>query len=111
VKILGQDDWLFYARRDDGTLVYTVIDMDEHWWDAPHRGDCWYPESGRNCDGETAFVCRRDCAFMLAHVTQNTDNYEWLECGRDTDGSRLDWPESEDAAFMASSRSRYLPVD
>jgi hypothetical protein len=105
--ILGQDDWLIYAR---GTLVYTVIETDGHWLDAPHRGDCWNPDTGLNCDNETRFTCRRDCLFMLQHVSAHTRDYEWDECGHDpVSGEYLGWPASADADFTARSSAEYLP--
>ena len=110
MRILGQDDWLIFARKDDGTLVYVVIETDHHWLDAPHKGDCWDEKTMRNCDGETLFCCRRDSAFMQQWVTSHQDDYDWLECGNDpVSGEYLGWDESRDAEFTRSSEERYLP--
>ena len=109
MKILGQDDWLIYARRDDGTLVFTVIETDWHWLEAPHKGECWSDKTGRNRNGETLSVCRIDSAYMQVWVTQHASDYDWRECDTDTDGTYMGWPESEDEAFMARSRQTYLP--
>jgi hypothetical protein len=112
VKILGQDDWLFYARRDDGTLVYAVTEADWHWLDTPHGSDCWDPATGLNCDGETRFTCRRDCAWMRDHVAAHPHDYDWHECGHDpVSGEYLGWPPERDAEFETSSRENYLPRD
>lgn len=99
MKILGQDDWLVFARRDDGTLVYTVIECDSAWLDAPFKGDAEYgtPE------------WRIDNTFMHIHVTQNASSYYWQECDHDpVSGEYLGWPEDKDESFMAGSRSHYL---
>jgi hypothetical protein len=110
VKILGQDDWLFYARLADGTLVYTVTETDWHWLEAPHGSDCWNESTGLNCDGETKFVCRTDSAYMHEWVTAHAAEYEWYECGTDpVSGEYLGWPESRDEEFTANSRAAYLP--
>jgi hypothetical protein len=112
LRLLGQDDWLFFARRDDGTLVYAVTEADGHWLDSPHGGGCWDPATGLNCDGETRFTCRRDCAWMRDHVAAHLDEYDWAECGHDpVSGEYLGWPPEKDAEFEAASRERYLPRD
>lgn len=98
MKILGQDDWLIFARRDDGTLVFTVIETDPAWLDAPNGGQTEY--------GTDAW--RVDNSWMQAHVTRNADSYYWRPCDTDTDGTSLAWPESDDAAFMARSQAAYL---
>jgi hypothetical protein len=110
LRVLGQDDWLFFARDAAGVLVFTYTGTDWHWLDAPHRSDCWDPGTMLNCDGETSFCCRRDCAWMLARVTACASDYEWEECGNDpVSGAYLGWPASEDAAFTGKAGARYLP--
>lgn len=107
-RILGQDDWLIYGRTADGTLVWTCIELDPYWEDAPHKGQCWDEATGRNCCGDTMLTCRIDNSFMLAYVTAHDRDYCWQECGHDTDGTSLAWPESGDEAFTAASRRTYL---
>jgi hypothetical protein len=107
-RILGQDDWLVYARRDDDVLVYTVIETTGLWFDTPHEGDCWDEATGRNCDGETKFVCRKDSTWMHEYIKAHPDKFCWEECGYDTDGTYLGWPPEKDEAFIASSRRTYL---
>jgi len=110
MELLGQDDWLLFARRDDGTLVYTVTETSGAWLDAPHRGECWDPGTGLNCDGETRFTCRRDCAWMQDHVRSHPGDFGWSECGYDpVSGEYLGWPPDKDAEFTAASRENYLP--
>ena len=109
MKLLGQDDWLFFARRDDGVLVWTVTETDGHWLDAPHGGACWDPVTGRNCDGETKTTCRRDCTWMHEYVKAHTGEFGWQECGDDpVSGEYLGWGADQDEAFMVSSRAQYL---
>lgn len=109
VKILGPDDWLIYGRTADGTLVYTVIEMDWHWMEAPHKGNCWSEETGRNCQGETMSVCRFDHSYMVLWVTNHRDGYYWQECDNDpVSGEYMGWAENGDEAFMASARRNYL---
>jgi hypothetical protein len=111
-RILGQDDWLFYGRLADGTLVYTVTEADWHWLEAPHQSECWIASTGRNCCGETMFACRIDSAWMHEWVTAHAGDYEWRECGTDpVSGEYLGWPESEDEKFIAGSRRTYLPQE
>lgn len=111
LTVLGQDDWLFFARDAAGILRYAVTETDAAWLDTPHGGDCWDPATGLNCDGETRYTCRRDCAAMLARVTARAADYEWSECGNDpVCGDYLGWPASGDAAFTARSRALYLPA-
>jgi hypothetical protein len=100
--ILGQDDWLIFGRTADGTLVYTVIETDWHWLDAPHGGlgEC-------DCPDDMA-ACRIDSSWMHLYVSEHRDGYYWQKCNPDIDGTALDWPESEDAAFVARSRQTYL---
>lgn len=108
--LLGQDDWLFFARRDDGVLVYTVAENSGYWLDTPHGGGCWNPATGRNCDGETKLTCRRDCAWMHEYVAAHMSEFDWHECGDDpVSGEYLGWGPEHDEAFMASSRANYLP--
>ena len=109
MRLLGQDDWLFYARREDGVLVFAITEMNWHWLEAPHGSGCWNEVTGRNCDGETRSVCRRDCAWMHAYVRLHLGKFHWRECGHDTDGTYLGWGPERDEAFMASSRGTYLP--
>jgi hypothetical protein len=109
VKILGQDDWLIFGRTENGTLVYTVIETDWHWLEAPHKGQCWNDETGRNCCGDTLTACRIDSAYMLEWVKAHIRDYDWRECDYDTDGTYMGWPESDDEAFMFQSRKTYLP--
>lgn len=99
-RVLGQDDWLIFARTADGRLVYIVIECDPTWLSAPHEGDAIY--------GSREW--RADNAFMQEHVTRNADSYHWRECDRDTDGTRLDWPVSEDDGFAARAAAHYLPI-
>lgn len=42
IKIIGKDDWLVFARRSDGTLVYNVVEGAGLWDDAPNHGDAEY---------------------------------------------------------------------
>lgn len=97
-RILGQDDWLIYGRTDDGRLVYTVIETDWHWLETPSRGDAEY--------GSVAW--RIDNSVMQLYVSEHRGEYYWRECDLDTDGTRLDWPESDDADFVNRSRAHYL---
>lgn len=109
--ILGQDDWMIVGRTVGGTLVYTVVEMDGRWLDAPHRGDCWDPATGRNCDGETKQACRLDCQFMQDHVAARPGDYDWEEFGDDpVSGEYLGWDPGEDAEFTARSSRNYLPL-
>lgn len=108
--ILGQDDWLFYARTMDGTLVYYVSEIDWHWMETPHKGNCWNEQTGLNCDGETKVTCRRDCLFMLGYVWAHANELPWRECGNDpVSGEYMGWPQSDDRAFILNSRDNYLP--
>lgn len=99
-RILGQDDWLIYARTETGELVYTVIECDPAWLDAPYQGDAIYGSRD----------WRADNAFMQERVTRNKDSYYWQSCGLDTDGKRLDWPVSQDDAFSERATAHYLTV-
>jgi hypothetical protein len=109
VRILGQDDWLFFGRTAEGTLVFTSTDADWHWLESPHGSDCWNEATGLNCDGETKFTCRLDCQYMLNHVIANVDNYDWEECGNDpVSGEYLGWDAAEDAEFVRKSIANYL---
>lgn len=107
--LLGQDDWLFYARRADGVLVFTVAETDWHWLETPHGADCWNPGTGLNCDGETKMTCRLDCTWMHEYVRAHMREYDWEECGDDpVSGEYLGWGPDQDEAFMAASRRNYL---
>jgi hypothetical protein len=98
VVILGQDDWLIFGRTADGTLVFTVIETDWHWLQSPNKGQADY--------GSPAW--RVDNSYMHMYVSEHRDGYYWRECYTDADGTVFDWPESEDAAFIARSRQTYL---
>jgi hypothetical protein len=109
-KILGQDDWLFYARTDDGTLVYTVQEISPAWWDAPHGGECWDETTGRNCSGDSKMTCRIDAGYAQLWVTRHADHLDWHACGNDpVSGEYMGWGPERDQAFMDSSRRNYLP--
>lgn len=109
MKILGQDDWLVFARRDDGVLVYTTIETTGHWLDAPHKGgDCWSESTGLNCCGETMSSCRIDNSWMQAYVTQHPEEFDWRECDNDTDGTYMGWGPEDDEEFMLNARKTYL---
>ncbi len=99
-RMLGQDDWLIFARTEDGRLVYTVIETDPVWLSAPHEGDGIY--------GSREW--RADNAYVLEHVTNHANSYYWRECGSDTDGTYLGWPACDDDGFTAQSARTYLPV-
>jgi hypothetical protein len=99
-RILGQDDWLIFARTADGRLIYTVIETDGRWLDAPHKADCWDEVTGRNCCGDTMVTCRLDNSYMLLQVTRHAREYYWQESDYP-----LDVPDNE---FAAASRARYL---
>jgi hypothetical protein len=107
VILLGQDDWLFYARRDDGVLVFTVVETDWHWLEAPHGGEC-RPHHQLNCDGEARTTCRLDRTWMHEYVKAHMGDYGWRELDDDTDGTYLGWGPERDEAFMASSRAANL---
>jgi hypothetical protein len=108
VKLLGQDDWLFFARREDGTLVYTVVETNWHWLEAPHGGEC-RPRHRLNCDGETRTTCRLDSTWMHEYVRAHMSEFDWQECGDDpVSGEYLGWAPEGDEAFAAKSRRTYL---
>ncbi len=96
--ILGQDDWLIYGRTATGTLVYTVIETDWHWLQAPNKGQAEY--------GSAAW--RVDNSYMQQYISGHRDGYVWRECDTDTDGTSLAWPQSDDANFIMQSRKTYL---
>lgn len=106
-RLLGQDDWLFYARTTGGTLVYYISETDWHWLETPYGGQPvglaeydGYRNSGRD---------RIDSSWMHHYVMQHAEELYWQECGMDpVTGEYLGWPESEDEAFVASSRRHYL---
>jgi len=98
LRVLGADDWLIFARREDGVLVYTVIEVDPAWLDAPHRGQADFGTAG----------WRADWTFMLRRVAVHPDRYQWHECDHDTDGTYLGWPESDDDAFVTRSRALHV---
>lgn len=92
-RILGWDDWLVLARRDDGTLVYRGFEYDPRWLTAPHEGDALYgsPE------------WRIDNAYMLHRIK--------AEDAADLSG----WALAEalhvsDDAFAEGSAKVYLPA-
>lgn len=104
LRILGQDDWLIYARRQgrpegDGTLVYTVIETDWHWLETPNGGEARY--------GSAAW--RIDNLWMQFYVERHVAEYCWRECDYDTDGTYLGWPPDKDAEFIRCSNRTYLP--
>lgn len=118
-KVLGQDDWLFYARTDSGRLVYWNSESSPAWFSAPHGGfhDC-------NCPDSMA-VCRIDASWMQLYVERNKNvpgllywqNGEGVEFHNGpwiTDPSHCDfnealgWPESKDLEFVVNSRKAYL---
>lgn len=103
MKLLGQDDWLFYARRDNGVLTCISIENEPAWLDTPHQG-----EAGHGSD-----AWREDNAAMNAYIALHAGDpgwFWWRECGRDTDGTPLAWPARHDEAFTAASARNYLPL-
>lgn len=98
--ILGQDDWLIYGRTADGRLIYTVIETDHHWLDAPSRGEAEY--------GSDAW--RADNAYMQHYVSEHRADYDWRECDRDpVSGEYLGWLATRDAYFTTRAADTYLP--
>lgn len=106
-KVLGQDDWLFFARTVDGTLVYYNSELDWHWLATPNGGQPIeiedyeeYRRSGKD---------RVDNSWMHHYVSTSADQLYWEECGTDpVSGEYLGWGPEKDAEFMAGSRARYL---
>lgn len=106
-RVLGQDDWLFYARTADGTLVFYNSEPDWHWLETPNGGQPAgveeynrYRRSGQN---------RVDNSWMHQYVARNADSLSWEECGTDpVSGEYLGWEPAQDDQFMTGSRARYL---
>ncbi len=93
LRILGQDDRLLYARTATGVLVYTVIDTDWHWLEAPHEGQAKHgsPE------------WRGDNQFMHDWVSSHPEDYDWQVYDIEP------WPPAADEAFVSKSAAQYLP--
>ena len=53
-------------------------------------------------------TCRVDNSYMQLWVMSHIRDFYWRTCDVDTDGTPMDWPESEDAEFIAKSRRTYL---
>jgi hypothetical protein len=98
MKILGQDDWLVFARRDDGVLVYTTIETTGHWLSTPNKGDAEY----------STVEWRIDNSWMQAYITEHPEEFDWRECDNDTDGTYMGWGPEEDEEFMLNARRTYL---
>lgn len=99
--VFGQDDWLFFARDDNGVLIYYVSECSPAWLDAPHRGEAAY--------GTDAW--RTDNAYMHRYVSQHAAELYWRQadtCTPDT-SEDLTWPLADDPEFAASSAQTYLP--
>lgn len=99
LKILGIDDWLIYARRSDSVLVWTNVETDPIWLDAPTRGESAYGSQG----------WRVDWQYMLQYVCKYSGKFTWSPCGVDTDGTSLAWPQADDDAFTIVSNIIHLP--
>lgn len=84
LRILGQDDRLLYARTATGVLVYTAIDTDWHWLEAPHEGQAKHGSPEWREDGQ----------FMHDWVSSHPEDYDWQVC--DTEP----WPPEADEAFV-----------
>ena len=105
--VLGQDDWLFYARTTGGTLVFYNSELDWHWLETPNGGQPVgieqyddYRRSGKD---------RIDNSWMHQYIATSADSLCWEECGFDPVSSEyLGWGPDEDDKFMAQSRAHYL---
>lgn len=92
-QVLGWDDWLVFARREDGALVFRGFEYDPRWFGAPHEGEA------RRLSPEW----RQDNAYMLDRIRQ--------EDAADLSG----WAVAEgslgttDEIFTAESAKVYLP--
>jgi hypothetical protein len=93
LKILGQDDRLLFARTATGGLVFTVIETDWHWLDAPHEG--------RAKHGSPEW--REDNQYMHDWVSGHSKDYAWQACDIG------DWSPKGDDAFVHQSAAHYLP--
>ena len=93
LQVLGQDDWLVFARTATGVLVYTVIETDWHWLEAPHEG----------LAGHGSPEWREDNQFMHDWVSGRAGDYDWQVYDIEP------WPREEDDAFVNQSAANYLP--
>lgn len=93
LRILGQDDRLLYARTATGVLVYTAIDTDWHWLEAPHEGQAKHGSPEWREDGQ----------FMHDWVSSHPEDYDWQVCDIEP------WPPEADEAFVQKSGAHYLP--
>jgi len=93
LKVLGQDDWLLFARTATGVLVYTVVETDWHWLEAPNEGLAKHgsPE------------WREDNQFMHGWVSGRPEDYDWHVYDIQP------WPREQDDAFVQQSAAHYLP--
>ena len=97
LRILGQDDRLLYARTATGVLVYTAIDTDWHWLEAPHEGHAKHGSPEWREDGQ----------FMHDWVSSHPEDYDWQVC--DIEPDIESWPPEADEAFVQKSAAHYLP--
>lgn len=109
-RVLGQDDWLFYARTTDGTLVFYSSELDWHWLETPNGGQ---PVGIEEYDAyERSGRARVDQSWMHRYVVTNANSLYWEECGVDpVSGEYLGWGPAEDDKFTAQSRAHYLAID
>lgn len=92
MRFLGWDDWLMFARADDGRLICRVYECDSRWLDAPHQGEAEYDTD----------AWREDNAYMLQRIrTEDTDPAAWTD---DKHGLAV-----SDEEFVRRSTESYLP--
>jgi hypothetical protein len=106
MRILGQDDWLFFARTDEGELVYYVSEMDYHWLETPNQGGL-HGVAYSKYYGSPEW--RVDNSWMHMYIVRNADTLFWFPCDNDpVSGEYLGWPPDNDEEFMTKSRATYL---
>ncbi|MEV4575954.1 hypothetical protein AB0K16_22180 [Nonomuraea jabiensis] len=95
-RILGFDDWLVFARTTSGDLVYTNVETDATWLDAPHGGGAEYDTD----------AWRTDHAWMLARIQETASSRQWETT---VYAFQDDGVEISDDRFAELSARRYLP--
>lgn len=99
MRVLGWDDWLIYARADNGDLLYSEHETDPLWLDAPHRGEAVHFLGASQCEDLKARV---DNSWYLAKVLKHPSRWVW------TKETEWDLGGLSDDEFMEQSRRRYL---